>query len=46
MTDVKLSGIDVVIPFNKNVKEPRESDGWRYRERHLIECFIGRLKHF
>lgn len=39
-------GIEVVIPPNKNAKEPREYDVWRYRERHLIECFIGKLKHF
>jgi transposase len=39
-------GIEVVIPPNKNAKEPREYDDWRYRERHLIECFIGKIKHF
>lgn len=39
-------GIEVVIPPNKNAKEPREYDAWRYRERHLIECFIGKIKHF
>jgi transposase len=39
-------GIEPVIPPNKNAKEPREYDTWRYRERHLIECFIGKIKHF
>ena len=39
-------GIEVVIPPNKNAKEPRKYDDWRYRERHLIECFIGKIKHF
>ena len=39
-------GIEVVIPPNKNAKEPRQYDAWRYRERHLIECFIGKIKHF
>ena len=39
-------GIEVVIPPNKNAKEPRAYDAWRYRERHLIECFIGKIKHF
>ena len=39
-------GIEVVIPPNKNAKAPREYDEWRYRERHLIECFIGKIKHF
>jgi len=39
-------GITVVIPPNKNARVPREYDVWRYRERHLIECFIGKIKHF
>lgn len=39
-------GIEVVIPPNKNAKAPRKYDAWRYRERHLIECFIGKIKHF
>ncbi len=39
-------GIEVVIPPNKNAQSPREYDAWRYRERHLIECFIGKIKHF
>ena len=40
------AGIEPVIPPNKNAKQPREYDAWRYRERHLIECFIGKIKHF
>ena len=40
------SGIEPVIPPNKNAREPRAYDEWRYRERHLIECFIGKIKHF
>lgn len=39
-------GIEVVIPPRKNAQQPREYDQWRYRERHLIECFIGKIKHF
>jgi transposase len=39
-------GIQPVIPPKKNAKEPAEYDEWRYRERHLIECFIGKIKHF
>ena len=39
-------GIEPVIPPNQNAKQPREYDEWRYRERHLIECFIGKIKHF
>jgi transposase len=40
------SGIEPVLPPNKNAKEARAYDAWRYRERHLIECFIGKIKHF
>jgi len=39
-------GIEVVIPPKANAKQPRQYDAWRYRERHLIECFIGKIKHF
>jgi transposase len=44
--ELAASGIEVVIPPNKNAREPRAYDAWRYRERHLIECFIGKIKHF
>lgn len=46
VAELLTRGIEVVIPPNKNAKEPREYDEWRYRERHLIECFIGKIKHF
>jgi transposase len=39
-------GIAVVIPPKANAKTPRDYDVWRYRERALIECFIGKIKHF
>lgn len=39
-------GIIPVIPPRSNRKNPREYDSHVYRERHLIECFIGKLKHF
>jgi transposase len=44
--EIIARGIEVVIPPNKNATAPREYDEWRYRERHLIECFIGKIKHF
>ena len=44
--EVIASDAEPVIPPKKNAKEPREYDEWRYRERHLIECFIGKIKHF
>lgn len=39
-------GTQPVIPPRKNAKAPHDYDNWRYRERHLVECFIGKLKHF
>jgi transposase len=36
----------VVIPPKKNRKEQREYDKDLYKERHLIECFFGKIKHF
>ena len=34
------------IPPKKNRVVPRECDYAAYRERHLVECFIGKLKYF
>lgn len=38
--------IEVVIPPHQRAKVPREYDTWIYRERHLVECFINKIKHF
>lgn len=35
-----------VIPSKKNRKKKREHDKYLYRERHLVECFFGKIKHF
>jgi transposase len=43
---VKARGIEVVIPPKKNRLVQREYDRHLYRERHLIECFINKIKHF
>jgi transposase len=40
------AGTEPVIPPKKNALQPHDYDEWRYRERHLIECFIGKIKHF
>lgn len=37
---------EAVIPSRKNSKAPRDIDGELYKERHKIECFFGRIKHF
>lgn len=34
------------IPPRRNRKEPRGYDEYLYVERHTIECFFGKLKHF
>jgi transposase len=40
------SGAVPVIPPRANSKQPRDYDEWLYRERHLVECFIGKIKHY
>jgi len=39
--ELLANGIEVVIPSKSNATQPREYDIWRYRERHLVDCFIG-----
>ena len=39
-------GATAVIPPHQRAKQRRDYDRWLYRERHLIECFINKLKHF
>ena len=43
---VVQSGADVVIPPRQNAQQPHDYDHWLYRERHLVECFINKIKHF
>ena len=35
-----------VIPFKANRTQPIPYDKHLYKERHLVECFIGKIKHF
>lgn len=35
-----------VIPSRSNRKNPRSYDTYLYKERHLIECFFNKIKHF
>ncbi len=39
-------GSEAVIPSRANRKTQRVIDRHLYKERHLIECYIGKLKHF
>lgn len=37
---------NIVIPPKKNRKIKREYDEHIYKERHLVECFFGKIKYF
>jgi transposase len=37
---------EVVIPPTKKRNEQRTYDKHLYKERHLVECFINKIKHF
>ncbi len=39
-------GSEAVIPPHQSAKVQRAYDAWLYRERHLVECCINKLKHF
>jgi|SaaInl8_200m_RNA_FD_contig_71_803291_length_920_multi_2_in_0_out_0_2 transposase len=43
---LKQQGIIPVIPPKSNRKEQRDYDKHIYKERSLVECFIGKLKQF
>lgn len=43
---IKAMGATPVIPARKNRIEPRPLDAHLYKERHLVECFINKLKWF
>ena len=34
------------IPPKANRQEPRECDWFAYKERHLIECFFNKIRHY
>ena len=34
------------IPPKDNDPNPWKCDWWQYKERHLVECFFAKLKHF
>jgi transposase len=43
---LKERNIKSVVPSKVNRLDPRALDTDLYKERHLIECCIGKLKHF
>lgn len=46
ITSVEGRGMLAVIPPKKNRLEQRDYDRHLYRERHLVECFINKIKHY
>ena len=43
---LKERGTLPVIPPRSGRKNPQDYDRHLYRERHLVECFINKIKHF
>lgn len=43
---VEGQGAQHIIPPRSNRKTQRECDWWLYKERHLVECFFSKIKHF
>jgi transposase len=46
IAQIHAQGADAVIPPHPRAHERRTYDTWLYRERHLVECFINKIKHF
>jgi transposase len=38
--------MQAVIPLRSNRTASRDCDWFIYKERHLIECFFGKIKHY
>jgi len=43
---IAAQGAIPVIPPHQCRKQPCAYDPWLYRERHLVECFINKNKHY
>jgi transposase len=46
LEQIEAQGTTPVIPPRKNRKQPHEYDAHLYKERHLVECFINKIKHY
>jgi transposase len=46
LTYIRNNGGEIVIPPKINTKDPWDCDYYHYKERHLVECFFNKLKHF
>jgi transposase len=43
---VEARGMEAVIPPRSHRTEMRECDWFVYKERHLVECFFNKIKHY
>ena len=43
---LRAQGIEAVIPSKVNALDPRPCDAHIYKERHLIECYFGKMKYY
>lgn len=46
MKTIEQQGCVAVIPPRKNRRNKRDCDEHIYKERHLVECLFGKMKHF
>ena len=46
LNTLRKNQMDAVIPPKANRTVQRSYDAHLYKERHLIECFFGKIKHY
>ncbi len=46
LAEVAAMQAEAVIPPKANRRQQRDYDVLLYQERHLVECFINKIKHF
>lgn len=46
VAQIEAQGAQAVIPPRAKRTKPRSYDEHLYRERHLVECYINKLKHY
>ena len=46
LDQIRAQGAQAVIPPRGNRQRLRDCDWYLYKERHLVECFFGKLKYY
>ena len=46
LEEIEAQGATPVIPPRKNRLLPHDYDTHLYKERHLVECFFNKIKHY